>query len=286
MKNKLEKLSKENLQNIILKMRGFLSEEQCLKLEGMIDAFEAGGEESKEVQAVKRMSDELVNEKLKQLEEWMSQIEEGELYLNIDAYEDYSSGYWDSDWIIDYYDNQGIGDKISFAIQLAKDCVDDRRYQEANHIYEWLWDMAVWTDEEYDGESVDLETLVEKNMVHTDMKQLALLTLYTDYQALKPEMRAENIYLYFSFGAFRNIHIEEMFYVGRENLTGTEQFWEDWIALLQTKNGEVAALLAVVAEIKENMGVAGAKQGIFTEYKRKFPRHSSFQAEMKSYFDA
>ena len=62
MKNKLEKLSKENLQNIILKMRGFLSEEQCLKLEGMIDAFEAGGEESKEVQAVKRMSDELVNE--------------------------------------------------------------------------------------------------------------------------------------------------------------------------------------------------------------------------------
>ena len=50
--------------------------------------------------------------------------------------------------------------------------------------------------------------------------------------------------------------------------------------------GEVAALLAVVAEIKENLGVAGAKQGIFTEYKRKFPRHSSFQAEMKSYFDA
>ena len=50
--------------------------------------------------------------------------------------------------------------------------------------------------------------------------------------------------------------------------------------------GEVAALLAVVAEIKENMGVAGAKQGIFAEYKRKFPRHSSFQAEMKNYFDA
>lgn len=48
--------------------------------------------------------------------------------------------------------------------------------------------------------------------------------------------------------------------------------------------GEVAALLAMVAEIKESMGMQGVKQGIFAEYKRKFPRHSSFQAEMKNYF--
>ena len=47
---------------------------------------------------------------------------------------------------------------------------------------------------------------------------------------------------------------------------------------------EVAVLLAIVAEIKENMGMQGAKAEIFAEYKRKFPRHSSFQAEMKSYF--
>lgn len=48
--------------------------------------------------------------------------------------------------------------------------------------------------------------------------------------------------------------------------------------------GEVAELLALVAEIKEDMGEAGAKQMIFQEYKKKFPRHSSFQAEMRSYF--
>lgn len=49
--------------------------------------------------------------------------------------------------------------------------------------------------------------------------------------------------------------------------------------------GEVASLLAMVGEIKESMGVRGARREIFTLYKKKFPRHSSFQGEMKTYFN-
>ena len=48
--------------------------------------------------------------------------------------------------------------------------------------------------------------------------------------------------------------------------------------------GEAAELLALAAEVKESMGESRAKQMIFQEYKKKFPRHSSFQAEMRSYF--
>ena len=48
---------------------------------------------------------------------------------------------------------------------------------------------------------------------------------------------------------------------------------------------EVAVLLAMVGEIKEDMGTARAREEIFAEYKRKYPRHSSFQKEMKYYFD-
>ncbi len=51
-----------------------------------------------------------------------------------------------------------------------------------------------------------------------------------------------------------------------------------------TDYGESAQLLAIVGEIKESMGSSGAKAPIFAEYKRKFPRHSSFQKEMKTYF--
>lgn len=56
-------------------------------------------------------------------------------------------------------------------------------------------------------------------------------------------IRAEDLHLYFSFPAFRKLQIEDMFYVGRENLTGTEKFWEDWIALLKTKSGDTEGRL-------------------------------------------
>lgn len=102
--------------------------------------------------------------------------------------------------------------------------------------------MSVCGEEEYD-DPVDLEMLIEKEIVHTDIKQLALLTLYADYQVQEADNRAQDIYLYFSMYLFQKIHIEEMFRVGRENLTGTEQFWKDWIALLKTKCGEAEGRL-------------------------------------------
>lgn len=49
--------------------------------------------------------------------------------------------------------------------------------------------------------------------------------------------------------------------------------------------GEVAGLLAIVGEIKEDMGMQRAKRYIYEQYRKKFPRHSSFQGEMRDYFN-
>lgn len=49
--------------------------------------------------------------------------------------------------------------------------------------------------------------------------------------------------------------------------------------------GEVAGFLAIVGEIKEDAGMQGAKRCIYEQYKKKFPRHSSFKREMKNYFN-
>ena len=214
-------------------MIGWLSKEQRVKLEGMIEACTT---EKGKSQLTERMSQKFVDEKMKLLRNWMNQIDEGDLYLNVDEYEDYSDSYWDSDLSTDYYDDQGIGDKIEFIIKFAQDCVDDRKYREANEIYKWLWEMCVSTDLEYEEYSVNLELLSENAIIHTDLEQLALRTLYTDYQIQEPENRAEDMYLYFSIYTFRKLHIQDMFCIGREELDGTEQFLEDWIALLQTKS--------------------------------------------------
>lgn len=253
--NCLKELSRETLQEIVLKASELMSKEQLHQLEKIIEEYTRQTSAGQEHPIQIRMSQELVDEKMGRIREWMEQIEEGELYLNVDEYEDYSGGYWDRDLITDYYDNQGIGEKIITMIRFAKDCIDDRRYQEANLIYEWLWEMAVCTEEEY-TDPADLELLAEEEIIQVDMKQLALLTLYADYQARKPEERAEDIYLYFAHDTFQKLHVEEMFHAGRENLTETERFWDDWIDLLKTKSGDTERRLLKEA-VLYNGGVTG-----------------------------
>ena len=239
MKQKIKNLNREKLVEILCKVVDILPKEQYSEVEKMVAEATTDNSIAEKDPMMVRMSQELVDEKLKQIKNWMRQIEEEELYLDTESYEDYSSGYWDADWITEYYDNQGIGDKLMSAIRFAKDCVDDKKYKEAHFIYEWLWAMVVGTDSEFE-ENLDLETLAENKIISADMKQLALLTLYTDYQVQKPENRAEDLFLYFGLYTFQKLHIEEMFHAGREQLTETEQFWKAWIALLKTKRGDVA----------------------------------------------
>lgn len=242
MKQKIKNLKREKLVEILCKVADILSKEQYLELEKMIVEAATDNSTEEKCPVMVRMSQELVDEKLEQIKGWMRQIEEEELYLDTESYEDYSGGYWDADWITEYYDNQGIGDILMSAIRFAKDCVDDRRYKEAHFIYEWLWSMTVSTDSEFE-ETVDLEALAENKIISTDMKQLALLTLYTDYQIQRTENRAEDLFLYFGMHTFQKLRIEEIFHVGREQLAETEQFWKDWISLLKTKRGDVAGRL-------------------------------------------
>ena len=238
----VKELSREELQTVILKMQEMLSEEQKKSLQEIIKECKKTDVDETTQPEQARMSQELVEEKMRQIQKWQEQIDEGEIYLNTEEYEDYSSGYWDADWITEYYDNQGVGDKLMYMIRFAEDCVDDMRYQEANEIYEWLWEMSVFTDNEF-GDPVDIEVLEDNNLIHTDMKRLALLTLYADYQGLPLEKRAEDMYLYFSFDTFSKIHMEEIFHVGKEKLKDTERFWKDWIELLKSKNGDIEARL-------------------------------------------
>ena len=245
MKNNLKKLTKENLLQIILDMNTFLSKEQQRQMENLIAQYTSGSVKAQTKEKTVRMSQEFVDEKMRQLKIWMNQIDEGELTLDVEEYGDYSEDYWDRDWVTEYYDNQGIGDKLLYAIQLAKDCVDDCRYQEANFIYEWLWAMEVCAESEYSEECdpADLQDLTEHDIIRTDLRQLALLTLYAAYQALDADRRAEDLYLYFSHRAFQDLHLEDMLQVGREELAETARFWADWITLLKNEEGDVEARL-------------------------------------------
>ncbi len=47
----------------------------------------------------------------------------------------------------------------------------------------------------------------------------------------------------FHTGHFRDLHLEDMLQVGREELAETARFWEDWITLLKNEEGDVEARL-------------------------------------------
>ena len=117
----IKKLSKKELQDIVLKMQKILSDKQKEEFQKIVKV--AGIQsENKTSQVVQvRMSDALVAEKMVQIQKWKNQIDEGELYLDTEEYEDYSRGYWESDWITEYYDNQGIGDNL-FENILPRSC--------------------------------------------------------------------------------------------------------------------------------------------------------------------
>ena len=95
MEKKLQKLNKENLQDIILEMAKTFSEEQYRKLELLIMEYMITDIEYNEEQLKQRMSQEFVDEKMSQIKTWMQQIDDGEICLDVEEYEDYSDSYWD-----------------------------------------------------------------------------------------------------------------------------------------------------------------------------------------------
>jgi hypothetical protein len=88
--------------------------------------------------------------------------------------------------------------------------------------------------------------------------------LYSEYQLQPADDRANSLYLYFTYRYFKDIHIEDIFSIGREELRDTDMFFKSWIDFLMQQSGEVAARLLRegILYYKGTMGlVEMARQG-------------------------
>lgn len=159
-------------------------------------------------------------------------IESGDLYLSASGYEDYSNGYWASDWIWEYEDTDGIGNIIEDAVLFAHDCINDRRYEEALSVFNLVRDTQISViDEGGDSFELNLDKLVEEKLAGIKLRVFALDVLYTVYQLQPTDRRAVSLYSYFSYPYFRGIHIEDIFSIGIEELKDTDIFWQTWISV-------------------------------------------------------
>jgi len=217
----------------------------------VVEKYVQGSQRGAELVVYKpRISDSLVTEKMAEFLLWFGEVDERAVWLEADGYEDYSKG-WGDDWTWEYEDNQGIGAKVERAFLFAKDCVNDRKYESALQILEWLIRMEVDVRSDYNDDdemSLEIDDLVDEGLVKVDLKEMALLTLYSAYQIAGVSERAGNLYAYFTNPfterLFIDVPVEDiMRRVGREYLKDEAVFWQDWIALLAGKSGDLEARL-------------------------------------------
>lgn len=77
----IKKLSKKELQDIVFEVQKILSDKQKMEFQKIVHVSEIQSENKKVQPLQVRMSDDLVNEKMAQIQKWKNQIDEGELYL-------------------------------------------------------------------------------------------------------------------------------------------------------------------------------------------------------------
>ena len=216
--------------------------------------------------------DEKVEDMLKDIKEVFAKIENCQKCLSAQGYEDYSNGYWSSEWIWEYEDEEEIGRIIEDAVLFAYDCVNDCRYKEAAVIFKLVMDTPICAEDEWGGDSFELslEEMVDERLVGINLKSLALHALYSEYQLQPANNRAKALYLYFSYPYFKDIHIEEVFSVGREELKDIDNFFESWIEWLMLKNGDLAARL-----LKEGILYSKGIKGLLEVARQGYKEHPS-----------
>lgn len=127
----------------------------------------------------------------------------------------------------------------------AHDCMNDCRYEEAVTIFKSVMDTKIFVEDEDGGDSFELslEEMVDEKLVRVNLKVLALDVLYSNYQLQPAAQRASVLYSYFTYPYFKEIHIEDIFSIGREELRDTDIFWQLWIDFLRQQSGKVSARL-------------------------------------------
>lgn len=216
-------------------------------------------------------------DELQEFYDFCEKIEDWELTLSCSGYEEYGESYWDRDWVYEYSDPCGIGEKITHFYTLAERCIYDRDYTTANRIYGELCGLEVAADDEDSGDAIELsvEELIGEGIINLDPKRAASLSLYAAYQAAQPEDRAAKLYTYFSQGMFEKIKIEDMLSAGVEPLQQTEEFMDSWIAYLRNQQDSYTARLLTEAILYHR-----GTDGLLEEAKRCANNHPKLAIEI------
>lgn len=267
--NKIEIMDEQDLKNCLRKIIKSIPDDKIIKFLDLL--WENTEVEVKKVKHIKIIEEDYVKIEIEKINKWIELVESSELTLEADGYEDYAKGYGSSEVLWQYRDPNKLGIKIEEALSFADKCISGYRYEEALSIMELIMDLQVEIENEWDDEfNLDLEELVNEKIIEVRLEKFALKVLYCNYKIQHKDNRAESSYLYFSYPYFKDIHIEDIFNIGKEELNDTDYFWNNWIEVLMTKAGDVALRL-----LKEAILYHKGEEGLLIQARLGYNIHPS-----------
>lgn len=183
------------------------------------------------------------------IEQWCKKIEEGEIHFECSGYEEYSEGYWDSDYVYDYYDPFEIIDGLYDALLLAENLLFQKQYKESAKLYTSLLNMVFIVSDRDTGDwnEFDFGEVVDEIWTNFNYEETILYLMYATYQIKKGKDRAESLYECLSWKKGKNIRIKDIFRIGPQELKDIDFFMGEWISFLIDMDSDRAAELLLEA---------------------------------------
>lgn len=202
--------------------------------------------------------DSLTNRKQKATElseqeilQWCKGVENGSIHLEVESYEYYEEGAWESDWGTEYHDPFQAMPYLEKAIRSCWQLVMLQEYKVAYPLLhrlcmlkfqvEYVGDDWFGYDDDEDG--MEIERLSEEKLISVNLKKLALCLLYSCYQTQTGATRNKKLYEYFMWKMSKELAFTDVLAFGPEELLHTDEFMKEWCQYLIKQDGDRAAEL-------------------------------------------
>lgn len=180
---------------------------------------------------------------------WCDKVEEQEICLVCQGYEDYSQGYWSDDWAYEYKDPEGIAEKLKVYFRQADYYFQEESWDNAAELYGRLLNLCIWAKDQDMGDDQELGI---KEMKSQGLLELDLTRKYLNYACAlycceKGSRRARALYEVEGQMSGEMLFLDSLLTNSPFKLENFDAFVEEWKEFLLECRGRHAADLLTEA---------------------------------------
>ena len=234
--------------------------EECR--EDFLVRLKAAGEETKKVSNKNVVKDSEIDKTYLRIRDNLKRIDSQEVVINGVLNEEYDDWYDDSSEEFFYEDNSGISEMLTEACNFVHTSMDREKYREGFEIGNQLFAMKILCANEYGDEEFSIADMVYHELLHCNIEQIVLDTLYCAYHATSSEKRPEVLYDIIVNADKDEISLEAVMQHGDSELPDFQNFLTLWITYLGDKVGHHAdrLILEAVGLLNDVAGAIGYAQ--------------------------